>query len=72
MRYVRTLVDLTAHVIMQSRPSRQEAERLVEAMRRQILRLFPGKATTYDIVYRRRFERLIREYARGAEVLPFH
>lgn len=63
LRYLRTLVDLTANIIMQAGLERAEAERMVEAMRRQILRLFPGKEKTYDLIYRPRFERLIREYA---------
>ena len=71
IRYLRTIVDLAANVIMQSRLSRAEAERLVEATRRQILVLFPGKEQAYDIIYRPRFERLISEYVREAKVLPF-
>lgn len=67
MRYLRVLVDLTAQIIKQSRPSRREAERLVGATRRHILRLFPGKEQTYDIIYRPRFERLIREFACGSD-----
>ena len=72
IRYLRTIVDLTANVIMQSRLSRAEAERLVEATRRQILLLFPGKEQAYDIIYRPRFERLISEYVQEAKVLPFN
>ncbi len=63
MRYLRVLVDFTAQLIMQSQMSRLEAEHIVEAMRRQILRLFPGEDRTYDIIYRPRFERLVREFA---------
>ena len=62
MRYLRVLVDFAAGVIVQSRISRVEAERIVEATRRKVLQLFPGKAETYDIIYRRRFERLIRQH----------
>ncbi len=65
LRYLRTLVDLTSNCIMQSgqiRLSRQEAERMVEAMRKQILCLFPGKENVYDLIYRPRFERLIGEF----------
>jgi hypothetical protein len=68
IRYLRTMVDLTANVIMQSRIGRAEAERLVEAMRRRILQLFPGKEQAYDIIYRPRFERLISEYAQEGKV----
>ena len=66
------LVDLTANVIMQGRLTRGEAERLVEALRRKALELFPGKEETYELIYRPRFERLVNEFARGgARVLPF-
>ncbi len=63
LRYLRTLVDLAANIIMQTGLERAEAERMVEDMRRRILRLFPGKEETYDLIYRPRFERLIREFA---------
>jgi hypothetical protein len=71
IRYLRTLVDLTANVIMQTQLSRAEAKHLVEAARRRILQLFPGREQTYNIIYRRRFERLIAEFTPGAKVLPF-
>jgi hypothetical protein len=71
IRYLRTIVDLTANVIMQTHLSRAEAERLVEATRRQVLQLFPGKELAYDIIYRPRFERLISEFVQDAKVLPF-
>ena len=62
LRYMRTLVDLAAQVIMQSRLESSQARKLVEATRRQILQLFPGKDETYDLIYRPRFERLLLEY----------
>ena len=62
LRYLRTLVDLAANVIMQGRFARSEARKLVEATRRQILQLFPGEEQTYNLIYRPRFERLILEY----------
>ncbi len=64
LRRLRVLVDFTAGVIVQSRINRVEAERMVEATRRKVLQLFPGKDETYDIIYRRRFERLINEHTR--------
>ena len=62
LRSLRVLVDLTAGVIIQTDVSRVEAERMVEAMRRKVLQLFPGTEQTYEIIYRRRFERLIEEH----------
>ena len=72
LRYLRTLVDLTTQIIMQGGLERADAERLVEATRQQVLRLFPGQDQTYDLIYRPRFERLVREFAKsGGRLLPF-
>lgn len=48
---------------MQSNMSRRDAELLVEAVREQILTLFPDGAETYEIIYAQRFRRLIDEFA---------
>lgn len=59
MRRVRFIVDFTVSVLQQSRMSRREGEELVAAARDRILELFPGREETYDILYSRRFARLI-------------
>jgi hypothetical protein len=59
MRRVRFIVDFTTSVLQQSRMSRPEAEELVAAARARILELFPGRDDTYEILYARRFARLI-------------
>jgi hypothetical protein len=61
---------------MQSSLSRAEAEQLVDSVRDRILSLFPDGATTYEVVYARKFRRLIDEFAalpteRRGVVLPF-
>ena len=61
---------------MQSSMSRDEAEKLVAVVRAEILTLFPGREQTFEVVYARRFRRLIDEYARPASndpavLLPF-
>lgn len=61
IRYLRAIVDLTYHVLAQGTVSRSEGERLVEATRRKVLALFPGKEATYDLIYKPRFARLLRE-----------
>ena len=76
VRRVRLLVDLTSSLIMQTRPTRQEAETLVAAARARALELFPGREETFDLLYARRFGRLIEEFAAPEEpgraaVLPF-
>lgn len=72
MRYLRMLVDFTAQLIIQNRMNRPEAERVVELMRQQILRLFPGKTETYDIIYRPRFERIIDEFTCDSNRATIH
>jgi len=61
---------------MQSAMTRHEAEQLVSEVRERILQLFPDGAETFEVVYSRRFARLINEFARPPRssegtVLPF-
>ena len=64
MRRVRVIVDLTSSAIMQGRLPRRDAETLVSAARARILDLFPGREHTYELLYARRFRRLLDEFAR--------
>ena len=61
-RKVTHIVDIAAALIRQSRMSRPEAELLVAHVREEILRLFPDGAETYEVIYSRRFRRLIDEF----------
>jgi hypothetical protein len=61
MRKLRLLVDLTAALLRDRPVSRHEAESVVEHLRIQVLRLFPGKGDVFDLIYRPRFRRLIDE-----------
>jgi hypothetical protein len=73
-RQLRLLVDLTCNVVAQGGLTRTEARELVDATRRRVLELFPGKEETFDLILAPRFARLIDEFARtGArrKVLPF-
>jgi hypothetical protein len=70
MRFLRFLMTLTANVIMQGNLTRPEAEALVESARTRILRLFPGCDETFEIVYGRRFRRLVAEYTRPDPLAP--
>ncbi len=63
IRYVRFIVDFTSSVIMQGTLPRREAEAMVSAARARILELFPGGERTYELVYSRRFRRLLEEFA---------
>ncbi|MDZ7270252.1 MAG: hypothetical protein ONB30_09825 [candidate division KSB1 bacterium] len=61
LRWVRMIVDLTAAVLQQEPMSLAEALALARAAKQSVLRLFPDKEATYDLIYKPRFERLIKE-----------
>lgn len=65
MRLLRFIVDLTAAILYQGNQSAAEAIALVEATRKRVLSLFPGKEETFDLIYKPRFERIIRERLRS-------
>lgn len=77
IRYIQFIVDLTTNVIMQSDLTRREAEDLVASAREKILLLFPGREETYEILYARRFARLVETCTRPdppdvrGQVIPF-
>jgi hypothetical protein len=61
---------------MQSGMTRRDAEHLVALVRDRILALFPDGEETYELIYARRFRRLVDEFARpdGAPrgvIIPF-
>ena len=39
----------------------EQASELIASARKAALRMFPGKESTYDLLYRPRFQRLMRE-----------
>lgn len=61
MRLLRTIVDLTAAVLRQGNLTIPEAIELIRATKKRALQLFPGKEDVYDLIYRPRFERIIKE-----------
>ena len=61
LRFLRFLVDLALMEIRAGRFTLEEAEKVVENVRSQALRLFPGKETAFDWIYRPRFRRDITE-----------
>jgi hypothetical protein len=61
IRHLRRLVDFSMALIAQSNVTREEAQRLVEAVRQQACQLFPGKEETFELIYTPRFRRLISE-----------
>jgi hypothetical protein len=74
-RQVQFIVGFTSSVIMQGGLTRREAAALVDAARGRILELFPGREETYEILYSRRFARLLDDYTvpdpPQAQIIPF-
>lgn len=64
LRYLRFLVDLALREIRAGRFSLEEAARVTENVRSQALKLFPGKETAFELIYRPRFRRAIAETLR--------
>ncbi len=77
VRRAQLIVAIASHLLVQGRPARAEAEAIVQAARARILELFPGREETFDILYGRRFERLLNACAPlgapagPARILPF-
>ncbi len=59
--YLRSLVDQTLADIRAGRFSLEQAERQVENVQSQAVKLFPGKEAAFDLIYRPRFRRAIME-----------
>ena len=68
-RKLRVLVDLVTSTLYQDRDlNLRQARQLVRKTEEAVLRLFPGKECTYQIVLLPRFERILRErWGRGLE-----
>ncbi len=61
IRYLRFLVDLSVLSIQQDDLSFEEAQEIVENVKRAACSLFPGKEETFELIYRPRFNRVIQE-----------
>ncbi len=61
MRLLRMIVDLTSAILRQSNLSIPESVRLIQSTKKSVLSLFPDKEDAYDLIYRPRFERIIKE-----------
>jgi hypothetical protein len=61
IRYLGFLVDLALLEIRAGRFTLAEAQNVVENVRRQALRLFPGKEAAFELIYRPRFRRALAE-----------
>jgi hypothetical protein len=61
IRYLRFLVDFSILSIQQDDLLLEEAQELVEDVKRAACGLFPGKEETFELIYRPRFNRTIQE-----------
>jgi len=61
IRYLRFLVDFSILSIQQDDLFLQEAQEIVENVKRAACGLFPGKEETFELIYRPRFHRVIQE-----------
>lgn len=64
VRKLRIVVHLAMNVIAQGQLRIEEAYEMVAAARRVAEQLFPGKGDTFDLIYRPKFQRLIKEVYR--------
>jgi len=61
IRYLRFLVDFSILSIQQDDLFLQEAQEIVENVKRAACSLFPGKEEVFELIYRPRFNRTIQE-----------
>jgi hypothetical protein len=61
LRRFRLAVDLATSTIRQTDVSFEEASRMVIAVRRLALQLFPGQESTFDLIYEPRLRRILAE-----------
>jgi hypothetical protein len=61
IRTLRLLVDFSMAYLAQTNLPMEEAQAVVEGVKKQALRLFPEKEETFDLIYLPRFRRLLRE-----------
>ncbi len=61
LRYLRFLVDFSILSIQLDDLGLEEAQEMVENVKRAACSLFPGKEATFELIYRPRFNRVIQE-----------
>ncbi len=69
---LRFLVSLTAAELMQADLTLDEAQAVVERMRAAAMALFPGSEAQFDLIYRTRFARIIRDRFGAVAGEPVH
>jgi len=61
IRFLRFLVDFSIRSVQEDELSFKEAMKLVENVKRAACNLFPGKEEVFELIYRPRFYRAIRQ-----------
>ncbi|UCG11968.1 MAG: hypothetical protein JSU72_15840 [Deltaproteobacteria bacterium] len=61
VRTLRLLVDFSLAYLAQAKMDLEEAQAVVEGVKKQALRLFPDKEDAFDLIYLPRFRRILRE-----------
>lgn len=61
LRYLKLLVYLSLNLIDEGGLTLEEAVNIVESVKQQACRLFPGKEEAFEIIYRPRFNRLLKK-----------
>ena len=61
IRTLRLLVDFALAYLAQTQLPLEEAQAVVQGVKKQAMRLFPEKEETFDLIYLPRFRRLLRE-----------
>ncbi len=61
IRTLRLLVDFSMGYLAQTQLSLEEAQAVIQGVKKQALRLFPDKEETFDLIYLPRFQRLLRD-----------
>jgi hypothetical protein len=59
--HLRFLVDFALQEIRDGRYTLSQSRQVVENVRHQALKLFPGKEAVFDLIYRPRLQRVIAE-----------
>lgn len=61
IRQLQRVVDFACCVLHQQAMSVEEAQDLIEGVRKMALSMFPDKAQTFDLIYGARFRRILLE-----------
>jgi hypothetical protein len=61
MHYLKVIVDFTFARLHQENLSILESIQLIHSTRQAVLNLFPEKESTYDLIYKPRFNRILEE-----------